>query len=60
MQIKTVVKYHTSHQSEWQHQSLQTLNAREGLEKREPSYTVGGNVSWCSYSGGQYGGFLKN
>ena len=25
--------------------SLQTINAREGVEKREPSCTVGGNVS---------------
>ena len=23
--------------------SLQTINAGEGVEKREPSYTVGGN-----------------
>ena len=21
------------------------------MEKREPSYTVGGNVNWCSHSG---------
>ena len=21
----------------------------EGMEKREPSYTLGGNVSWCSH-----------
>ena len=27
--------------------------------KREPSYTVGGNVSWCSHYGKQYGGSLK-
>ena len=24
---------------------LQTINAGEGVEKREPSYTVGGNVN---------------
>ena len=29
------------------------------MEKREPSYTVGGNVSWCSHCGEQYGGSLK-
>ena len=23
-------------------------NVREDVEKREPSYTVGGNVNWCS------------
>ena len=25
--------------------NIQTINAREGVEKREPSCTVGGNVS---------------
>ena len=29
-------------------------NSEEGVEKREPSYTVGGNVSWCSHCGKQY------
>ena len=40
-------------------ENLQTANAGEGVEKREPSYTVGGNVNWCSHYGGQYGGSLK-
>ena len=31
----------------------------EDMEKREPSYTVGGNVNWYSHYGGQYGGSLK-
>ena len=26
--------------------SLQVINARKDVEKREPSYTVGGNVLW--------------
>ena len=30
------------------------INAREGMEKREPSYTVGGNVNWYSYYGEQF------
>ena len=43
MQIKTTVRY-TSHQSEWlRSKSLQAINAGEGVEKREPSYTVDGN-----------------
>ena len=29
------------------------------MEKREPSYTVGGNVNWCSTYEEQYGGSLK-
>ena len=35
--------------------SLQTINAGEGVEKREPSYTVGGNVNWGSHYRKQYG-----
>ena len=31
----------------------------EAVEKREPSYTVGGNVKWYSCYGEQYGGSLK-
>ena len=34
-----------THQSEWLlSKSLQAKNAREGVEKREPSYTVHGNA----------------
>ena len=29
------------------------------MEKREPSYTVDGDVSWCSYYGEECGGSLK-
>ena len=30
------------------------------MEKREPFYTVGGNVSWCSHYRKQYEGFKKS
>ena len=51
----------TSRQSEWPSSKyLQTINAGEGVGKRQPSYTVGGNVNWYSYYGEQYGGSLKN
>ena len=34
------------HRSEWPSpKNLQTINAGEGVEKREPSCTVGGNVN---------------
>ena len=57
MQIKTT----TSHQSEWlQSKNLQAINAGEGVEKREPSYTVGGNASQYSHYGEQCGDSLKN
>ena len=39
--------------------NLHIINAGEAIEKRGPSYTVPGNVNWCSHYGIQYGGFLK-
>ena len=39
--------------------NLQTINAGEGVEKRKPSYMVGGNVNWYNHYGEQYGGSLK-
>ena len=51
----------TLHQPEWpSSKSLQIVNAGEGAEKREPSYSIGGNVHWCNHCGKQYGGFSKN
>ena len=40
--------------------SLQIANAGEGVEKREPSYTVGGNVNWYGHYGKQYRSSFKN
>ena len=40
--------------------SLQITNAEEGMERREPSYTVGGNVSCYSHYGKQYGSSSEN
>ena len=37
----------------------QTINAGDGVEKREPSYTVGGNINWGRYYRKHYGGFSK-
>ena len=34
-------------------------NAGEGVEKREPSYIVGGNVNWYSLYRKWYGGTSK-
>ena len=59
MQTKTTMSI-TSYQSEWpSSKSLQTINSGEGVEKRECSCTVGGNVNWYSYYGRQYGDSLK-
>ena len=35
--------------------SLQTINGGEGVEKREPSYNIGGNVNWYNHYGEQNG-----
>ena len=49
-----------SHQSEWPSlKSLQITNTGEGMEKSEPSYTVSGNVNWCSHYGEQCGDCLN-
>ena len=57
LSIKSKLK---SHQSEWPSpKSLQTINAGEGVEKREHSCTVGRNVNWYSHSGRRYGDSLK-
>ena len=50
----------TLHRSEWpSSKGLQTINAGEGVEKRECSFTVGGNVNWYSHYGRRYGDCLK-
>ena len=42
----------TSQQSEWpSSKNPQTINAGEGVEKREPSFTVGGNVNLYRHYG---------
>ena len=37
-------------------QSTKKTNAGEGVKRREPSSTVGGNVNWYSHYVKQYGG----
>ena len=45
MQIKTTVRYHFTPVRMAAIQNQQEINAGEGVEKREPSYTVGGNAN---------------
>ena len=50
-----------SHWSEWpSSKSLQTINAGESVEEREPSYAVGGNGNWHNHYGKQCGDCFKN
>ena len=45
MQIKTTMRYHLTTVRMVIIKCLQTINVGEGVEKREHSYTVGGNVN---------------
>ena len=45
MQMKTSMRYHYTPVRMTAIQSLQAINAGEGVEKREPSYTIGGNAN---------------
>ena len=60
MQIKTTTTYHLTLVRMAIIKNLQIINAGEGVEQREPSYTVGGNVNWFSHYGTQYRGSFKN
>ena len=42
MQIKTTMRYHFT---PVRMAAIKTINAGEGAEKKEPSYTVGGNAN---------------
>ena len=39
---------------------MRLTSVGEDLEKREPSFTVGCNVNWCSHYGKQDGGSSNN
>ena len=60
IQIKTTMRYTISHLAEWPSLTSQQINTGEGVEKREPSYTVGGNVNWYNHYGKQYKGTSEN
>ena len=46
--------------AEWpSSKSLQIINAGEDIVKREPSFSGGENVNWCSHCGEEYGGSIN-
>ena len=65
MQIKITMssctKLQPPHNSQNGHhqKNLRTIGAGEGVEKREPFYTLGGNVNQYNHYGEQYGSSLK-
>ena len=55
MQDKTTMQYHlTPIRMAVIKKNPQTTSSGEVVERREPSYTVGGNVNWFSHYGEQY------
>jgi len=52
----SVSEYLTSQLSEW---PSSKIHPGEGMEKKKTSYTITGNVIWCSHYGEEYGSFLK-
>ena len=58
IQIHTTMRYHLTQVRMAINKNLQTINAGcwEGIEKRESSCTVSGNVNWYNHYGKQYGG----
>jgi len=59
MQIKTTMRYHLIPVRMAMINKSTKTNAGGGVEKREPSCTVGGNVSWYSHYREQFGGTLE-
>ena len=63
MQIKTAIyneiSTHTSQNGHHQ-KNLQTINAGEGVERRQPACIVSGNVNWHNHYGKQCGDSFKN
>ena len=60
MQIKTTMKYHLTPVRMATIKKSMNNKCWKGVEKKEPSYTVGGNANEYSLCGEQHGDFLKN
>jgi hypothetical protein len=51
MQIKTTLRFHLTPVGIVIIKNTPTTGVCEHVEKNEPSYTAGGNASWCNHSG---------
>ena len=61
MQITTTMRYQLTTTIRYKLKSTtQETNVGEGVEKKEPSCTVGGNADFCSHCGRQCGYSSKN
>ena len=55
MEVKTIMSYHlTPVRMAIIKKKTQITNVGKNVKKREPSYTVCENVSWCSHYGEQH------
>ena len=59
MQIKTTVRYHLTPVRMAIIIRSKAIGIGEGVEKREPFYTVSGNVNWYNHCGESVWRFLK-
>ena len=55
MQIKTAMRYHLTPVRMAIIKIQGITNVGNNVKEREPWYTVGGTVNWCSHCGKQYG-----
>ena len=60
MQIKITMRYHLIPVRMAITKMSKNNKCRKGCGAKEPSYAAGGNVSWCSHYGKQYGSSLKS
>ena len=60
IQIKATMRYHPTPSRMAIIKTLQTISAREDVDKMEHFYTAGGNTNQYSNNGEQYGGSFKN
>ena len=57
---ETWMRYHLTPARRSASKNLHTRNAGKDVEKREPSYTVGGNVNWRIHYGKRCRGSAKS
>ena len=60
MQIKTTMRYHLTPVRMTLIKKYITINAGEGVEKKESSCTVDGSINSYSHDGKQYRDYFKN
>ena len=60
MQIKTTMRYHLAPVRLKKKKKSTNNSVREDVGKKEPSYTVDGNINWSSHYRKQYRGCSKN